>query len=180
MSNYGLEKSCHESGIGFKRAAVGDRYVLEELQKTGWTLGGESSGHIIQTKKSTTGDGLVSVLSVLEVMIEKGRSVKELVSGLEVFPQKMINVEVDSRVSRTEAIIESPTVKGAVERVENLIGGEGRVVLRASGTEPLIRVMVEGREQKQVSELAGQIAAAVEAASCEGPASTGKLELLSS
>ena len=180
MSNYGLEKSCHESGIGFKRAAVGDRYVLEELQKTGWTLGGESSGHIIQTKKSTTGDGLVSVLSVLEVMIEKGRSVKELVSGLEFFPQKMINVEVDSRVARTEAIIESPTVKGAVERVENQIGSEGRVVLRASGTEPLIRVMVEGREQKQVSELAGQIAAAVEAASCEGPASTGKLELLSS
>mgnify|MGYP001211128909 CR=1 FL=1 len=169
MSNYGLEKACLESGIGFTRSAVGDRYVLEELQRTGWCLGGESSGHIIQTQKSTTGDGLVSALSVLEVMVEEGRSVKELVSGLEVFPQMMINVKVNSGSPGATAIIDSPTVKNAVERVEKQIAGEGRVVLRASGTEPVIRVMVEGRKQKEVSELADQLAAAVDSASSTSP-----------
>ena len=102
-------------------------------------------------------------------MVEERRSVKELVSGLEVFPQMMINVKVKSGSPGAAAIIDSPTVKNAVERVEKQIAGEGRVVLRASGTEPVIRVMVEGRKQKEVSELADQLAAAVDSASSTSP-----------
>jgi len=165
MSNYGLELACQESGIGFKRSGVGDRYVLEELQKTGWCLGGESSGHIIQTGKGATGDGLVSALSVLEVIVHEGRSLRDLVSGLEVFPQVMINVEVKNVGSSAAAVLGSYSVKGVVEQVENELAGQGRVVLRASGTEPVVRVMVEGREQSQVHELASRLAATVDSAS---------------
>ena len=165
MSNYGLELACQESGIGFKRSAVGDRYVLEELQKSGWCLGGESSGHIIQTEKGATGDGLVSALSVLEVMIHEGRSLRDLVSGLEVFPQVMINVEVKNDGRGAAAVLGAYSVKCAVEQVEDELVGQGRVVLRASGTEPLVRVMVEGRERSQVFELASRLAAIVDSAS---------------
>ena len=139
--------------------------VLEELQKSGWCLGGESSGHIIQTEKGTTGDGLVSALSVLEVMIHEGRSLRDLVSGLEVFPQVMINVEVKNDGRGAVAVLGAYSVKCAVEQVENELAGQGRVVLRASGTEPLVRVMVEGRERSQVFELASRLAAIVDSAS---------------
>ena len=131
----------------------------------GWCLGGESSGHIIQTGKGATGDGLVSALSVLEVMLHEGRSLRDLVSGLEVFPQVMINVEVKNDGNSVDAVLGSYSVKGAVEQVENELAGQGRVILRASGTEPVVRVMVEGRERSQVFELASRLAATVDSAS---------------
>ncbi len=157
MSNLGLELSLREHGIDFLRAAVGDRYVLAMLREHGGVLGGETSGHLLCLDRTTTGDGLVSALQVLAVMKHTGRPLAELTAGMPRFPQVMVNVRVKERIDPRR----SPAIQAAVERVEAELGNAGRVVLRASGTEPLIRVMVEGREEPVVRHHANELAEVV-------------------
>jgi phosphoglucosamine mutase len=160
MSNLGLEVALRESGIPFLRAPVGDRYVLAMLRESGGTLGGETSGHILCLDKTTTGDGLVNALQVLAVMRQSGRSLAELASGMRKFPQVLLNVKVANRFDPASV----PAVQGAVERIEKRMGANGRVVLRASGTEPVIRVMVEGQDEETTREAATELADVVKAA----------------
>ncbi len=162
MSNLGLELALKAAGIGFERANVGDRYVLERLRELGGNLGGESSGHTLCLDRTTTGDGIVSALQVLAAMVESGKSLRDLLGGLEKCPQKLINVRIEGR-SATE-LMKVPAVNTAVVAAEGRLGESGRVLLRASGTEPLIRVMVEGVDAVLVQDCAEQIAAAVEQA----------------
>ncbi len=160
MSNLGLEVALRESRIEFQRAQVGDRYVLAQLRETGGTLGGESSGHILCLDKTTTGDGLVSALQVLAIMKRSGLSIAELSSGMMKFPQVLLNVKVAKRFDPSGV----PAVQKAVLRIEERMAGEGRVVLRASGTEPVIRVMVEGRDEGETRAAATELAEVVKAA----------------
>ncbi len=160
MSNLGLEIALRESGIDFRRAAVGDRYVLALLREAGGMLGGEASGHILCLDKTTTGDGLVSALQVLTVMRQSGRSLAELSAPMRKFPQVLLNVQVAERFDPAGV----PSVQSAVRRIEQRLGAEGRVVLRASGTEPVIRVMVEGRDAEVTKAAAAELAEAVRTA----------------
>lgn len=157
MSNLGLEIALGEIGAGFQRAKVGDRYVLELLRETGGKLGGETSGHILCLDKTTTGDGLVTALQVLAVMRETGRSLADLTAGMRRFPQVLINV----RTARRLDLGGSTPVRSAVDRVKGQLGRRGRVVLRPSGTEPVVRVMVEGEDEGEIRQLAEQIARVV-------------------
>jgi len=156
MTNLGVEIACEAQGIEFVRAKVGDRFVLEELLARNWTLGGETSGHILSLDRSTTGDGLVAALAVLEIMKMMNQSLADLVKGLQVFPQELVNVSIE-RVSPGD-LLNHPRVTDAVKTCEAQLGQHGRVVLRASGTEPLIRVMVEGENAAEVGELARGLA----------------------
>jgi len=160
MSNLGLEIAFRECGIEFMRAPVGDRYVLAMLRDSGGTLGGETSGHILCLDKTTTGDGLVSGLQVLGVMKQTGRSLAELSSGMRKFPQVLLNVKVAKRFDPSTV----PSVQEAVQKIEKRMGGDGRVVLRASGTEPVIRVMVEGKGESATRAAATELAEVVKAA----------------
>jgi len=160
MSNLGLEVALRESGIEFLRAPVGDRYVLAMLRDTGGTLGGETSGHILCLDKTTTGDGLVSALQVLSVMKQTGRSLAELASGMKKFPQVLLNVKVAKRFDPSSV----PSVQEAVQKIQKRMGADGRVVLRASGTEPVIRVMVEGKGESATRAAATELAEVVKAA----------------
>lgn len=159
MSNLGLEKALQAKGIEFLRAKVGDRYVLELLQKHGGILGGETSGHLLCLDKTTTGDGLVSALQVLAIIKDSGRSLAELVAEMPKFPQTLVNVRVDGKPD-----LEASPVRASVQDVEQQLGDRGRVVLRVSGTEPVVRVMVEGENAAEVRSLADQLAEAVSAA----------------
>jgi phosphoglucosamine mutase len=158
MSNLGLELALGELGIAFRRAAVGDRYVLAMLQEVGGMLGGETSGHILCLDKTTTGDGLISALQVLAVMKSTGASLAELCAPMPKFPQVILSVRVAQRFDP----MKSPDIVEVAGGVERRFGGRGRIVLRASGTEPVIRVMVEGHDAKLVKAGAREIAAAVE------------------
>ncbi|HNS28649.1 MAG TPA: phosphoglucosamine mutase [Steroidobacteraceae bacterium] len=160
MSNLGLEVALRGCGIEFRRAKVGDRYVLGMLKETGGIIGGETSGHILCLDRTTTGDALVAALQVIGVMRQTGRSLAELAAGMSRFPQVLLNVKVAQRFDPSTV----PAVNAAVAKVEKDLGDEGRVVLRASGTEPVIRVMVEGREEAQTRAFAEEIATAVRAA----------------
>lgn len=160
MSNLGLEIALRERGIDFRRAPVGDRYVLGMLREAGGTLGGETSGHLLCLDKTTTGDGLISALQVLAIMRQTGRSLAELAAGMTRFPQILLNVRVERRFDPTASV----PVQDAVRSIEAQLQGNGRVVLRASGTEPVIRVMVEGRDEPATRAHAEQLAAAVRAA----------------
>lgn len=159
MSNLGLEKALQERGIEFMRAKVGDRYVLELLQKHGGMLGGESSGHLLCLDKTTTGDGLISALQVLAIIKQSGQSLSELVADMPIYPQTLVNVRVSGKPD-----LESAAVQAAVREVEQQLGDRGRVVLRASGTEPLVRVMIEGEDAAEVQALAEQLAQVVSSA----------------
>jgi phosphoglucosamine mutase len=154
MTNFGLEQAFAQLEIPFVRAAVGDRYVLEKLYEVGWQLGGENSGHIICLDKHTTGDGIVSGLQVLHALRASGESLERLASGLTLFPQVLVNV----RVERGQDLRNHPHVQSAVKDAEARLAGRGRVLLRPSGTEPVIRVMVEGETEALVRELAETIA----------------------
>lgn len=160
MSNYGLELALRDRGIDFIRAKVGDRYVMEELTKNNWVLGGESSGHIVCLDRTTTGDGIVAALQVLTVMIREQKSLAQLKAGMVKMPQTMINV----RLPEKRDVVSIPQVQDAVHTAESQLAGRGRVLLRPSGTEPLIRVMVEGSDAVEVEHLCRQIAESVEQA----------------
>ncbi len=157
MSNLGLELGLERCGIPFERAKVGDRYVMERLKAQGWRLGGESSGHIICLDRTTTGDGIVAALQVLHVMVNSGRSLHELKQGMTKLPQTLVNVPLENRID----LDSSTRIREAVQDVESNLQDRGRVLLRPSGTEPLIRVMVEGEDLGQVKHYAEQIADAV-------------------
>jgi len=157
MSNLGLELALKKQRIGFERVNVGDRYILERLQEKDWAIGGEPSGHIICLDRTTTGDGIVSALQVLAEVYKSGKLLRELSARVEKCPQVLVNV----RVEEGSNVMELPALKAAVKDVEAELNGEGRVLLRPSGTEPLIRVMVEGRDAQQVSCLADQLAGRV-------------------
>ena len=159
MSNMGLELALKQLGIPFARAKVGDRYVLEKMQEKGWRLGAENSGHVILLDKTTTGDGIVAGLQVLTAMVRNHMSLHDLCSGMKLLPQVLVNV----RFSGDSDPLETDAVKAVAVEVEKALAGRGRVLLRKSGTEPLIRVMVEGEDEAQVTALAHRIADAVKA-----------------
>ena len=160
MSNLGLELALRRQGIGFERAAVGDRYVLARLKETGGTLGGETSGHILCLDRTTTGDGLIGALQVIAALRSSGKSLAELAAGMQKFPQVLLNVAVQERFDPMKVA----SVQRAVEQVRGRLGEAGRVLLRASGTEPVVRVMVEGSDDRQTRECAEILAEAVRAA----------------
>ncbi|MEM9403320.1 MAG: phosphoglucosamine mutase [Pseudomonadota bacterium] len=158
MSNLGLEHALAEQGIDFRRAKVGDRYVLETLRETGGVIGGETSGHMLVLDKATTGDGLVSALQILAIMKQTGKKLSGLAAGMPKYPQTMLNVRTEKRMNPND----SDTIQAAVREAEDELSDRGRVVLRASGTEPVIRVMVEGVDAEQVLSMARRLAAVVE------------------
>lgn len=162
MSNFGLAAAFQSLKIPFERAKVGDRYVIELLNRRDWQLGGESSGHIICGHAQTTGDGIVSALQVLTIMTIEQRSLGELLTGMEKAPQALVNVRLVPGCDK-EGLMMGPSVVQAVQSVETELGEEGRVLLRPSGTEPLIRVMVEGRPRFDVQVMAQRIADEIEA-----------------
>ena len=160
MSNMGLELALKQLGIPFARAKVGDRYVLEKMQEKGWRIGAENSGHVILLDKTTTGDGIVAGLQVLAAMARNHMSLHDLCSGMKMFPQILVNVRYTAGSGDP---LEHESVKAVTAEVEAALGSRGRVLLRKSGTEPLIRVMVEGEDEAQVTEFAHRIADAVKA-----------------
>lgn len=157
MSNLGLEHALAAQGIAFKRAKVGDRYVLELLRETGGVLGGETSGHLLCLDRTTTGDAIISALQVLAVMQQTGKSLAELAAPMPKYPQLMQNVRVAQKINTDQ----SEPIQAAVRSAEARLAGNGRVVLRASGTEPVIRVMVEGRDEKLVRQLVAELSEVV-------------------
>jgi phosphoglucosamine mutase len=160
MSNLGLHLAMREAGIAVRTTAVGDRYVLAELRAGGYTLGGEQSGHLVLPGHATTGDGLLTALRLMARMAETGRSLADLVAVVVVLPQVLLNVPVTDKA----AVAASPEVRDAVVKAEAELGEQGRVLLRPSGTEQLVRVMVEAQTEQIADELARQLAAVVAAA----------------
>jgi phosphoglucosamine mutase len=160
MSNVGLEVALREAGVGLVRTAVGDRYVLEEMLRHGYTLGGEQSGHVIFAEHNTTGDGVVTALQVLATMVRSGKPLSELAACMRRYPQTLQNI----RVQRKEDLAALPAVQREIQGAEAALAGCGRVLVRYSGTEPLVRVMVEGPEEAQIHSLADKIAAAIRTA----------------
>ena len=164
MTNLGLELALKREGIPFSRAKVGDRYVMEQLLEKNWTLGGENSGHIISLNHATTGDGIVSALQVLKACMYAGKTVEELSEGLTMYPQDLINVRLTAGLDVTR----DEKVQTVVAEVEKELGSTGRVLLRKSGTEPVVRVMVEGENAQDVHTKAQRIAdVIIHQAGCE-------------
>lgn len=160
MSNLGLERALQARGIRLVRTAVGDKHVMEEILEHGYALGGEQSGHVILSEHLFTGDGIVTALRVLRVMAETGRSLRDLASELVTYPQTLVNV----RVARRVPVAEVPALAAAIDAVARRVGDDGRLLVRYSGTEPLLRIMIEGRDQQQIETWAREIAAAARAA----------------
>jgi phosphoglucosamine mutase len=159
MTNMAVEVALKARGLEFVRAKVGDRYVLEELERRGWLLGGEGSGHLLALDKHTTGDGLISALQVLRACVRSGRSIAQLLEGVKLFPQTLLNV----RLAAGQDWTRSAALAAETKRVEAELEGHGRVLIRASGTEPVLRVMVEAREEAQARTAAERLARAVQA-----------------
>ena len=158
MSNFGLELALKKRNIPFVRSPVGDRHVHKALVSNGWTLGGEASGHLLCLDRTSTGDGIVSALQVLEVIVSSGKGLAELASDVQKLPQVMINVPVKGKVSGLE---DSVAINEALNLTRKQLGDTGRVILRASGTEPLVRVTLEGSNEDQVRQLAEELAKVV-------------------
>ena len=156
MSNLGFTLMAKEQGLRLESTKVGDRYVLENMLENGYNLGGEQSGHVIFLDDNTTGDGLLSGLRLLEVMVGTGKSLSELASVMDVLPQALINAKVPTH--KKESYMEYPEIASAIEELEKKFAGEGRVLIRPSGTEPLVRVMIEGKNQKEIEEDAKKLA----------------------
>jgi len=156
MSNLGFTLMAKENGINLERTKVGDRYVLEHMMEIGGNLGGEQSGHVIFLDENTTGDGLLSALHLLEVMVATKKPLSELASIMQVLPQALVNAKVP--VHKRDKYMEYPEIAEAISELERKFAGEGRVLIRPSGTEPLVRVMIEGKDQKQIDEEAGKLA----------------------
>ena len=157
MSNIGLEIALRESGIDLVRCAVGDKYVMEEMVKRGLSLGGEQSGHIIFSDHLFTGDGIATALNVLRVMAETGRELADLASELVSYPQVLVNV----RVKEKKDLRSVPAIAASMDRIEQQLAGQGRLLVRYSGTEPLLRVMIEGKDQQEIQGWAREIADSV-------------------
>lgn len=153
MSNYGLERAINNLSIPFIRTKVGDRYVLETLKEHDWKIGGESSGHIVCLDKTTTGDGIIAALQVLACMIKQEKTLSELVQDIQLYPQTLINI----KTNHAEALATDAKICEMVAELSDQLNGEGRVLLRPSGTEPLLRLMVEGRDSQQVKEQAEKL-----------------------
>ncbi|ENW98434.1 phosphoglucosamine mutase [Acinetobacter modestus] len=159
MSNMALELALQKADVGFVRAKVGDRYVLQALEENGWVTGGEPSGHILTLDKSTTGDAIIAALQVLTVMVEQAKALHELVADFELFPQVLINVRLQHMIDPYAV----PALVAEFEKAEQQLTGRGRILIRKSGTEPVIRVMVEGDQQQEVDAIANHLADAVRA-----------------
>lgn len=157
MTNMAVEVALKQKGVEFVRAKVGDRYVLEELEKRGWLLGGEGSGHLLALDKHTTGDGLISALQVLQACVRSGKTIAQLLGEVVLFPQTLLNVRIQPSLDWQS----SEPLKAETLAAESELGNTGRVLIRASGTEPLLRVMVEARDARQALALAERIAATV-------------------
>jgi phosphoglucosamine mutase len=160
MSNLGLELALRSRSIDLVRASVGDKYVLEELLRTGTSLGGEQSGHIIFPRISLAGDGLVTTLALLRAMQDSQQSLERLTAGFTRYPQTLLNV----RVREKRPFEEVAEIADEARRIEAQLAGEGRLLLRYSGTEPLARIMIEGREQEEIERLAAGLASTIERA----------------
>jgi phosphoglucosamine mutase len=156
MTNLGFSLMGQKQGLHIEKTKVGDRYVLENMLENGYNLGGEQSGHVIFLDDNTTGDGLLSALHLLEVIVATGKPLSELAGVMEVLPQALVNAKVPTH--KKEHFMEYPEIASAVEELENKFAGEGRVLIRPSGTEPLVRVMIEGKNQKQIEEEAKKLA----------------------
>ena len=163
MSNFGLERAMRELGVPFLRANVGDRYVLQQLKENGGVLGGEASGHILCLDRATSGDAIVSALQVLDVLARSGKRIDEAVAGMRKIPQTTVNI----RVAGGAALVADGDVQRVLERVRGELEGQGRVVLRPSGTEPLVRVTVEAADDALVERLSTELAEAVKAAAAK-------------
>ncbi|WP_256414028.1 phosphoglucosamine mutase [Acinetobacter sp. 5862] len=159
MSNMALELALQKADVGFVRAKVGDRYVLQALEENGWVTGGEPSGHILTLDKSTTGDAIIAALQVLTVMVEQEKALHELVADFELFPQVLINLRLQHMIDPYAV----PALVAEFEKAEQQLTGRGRILIRKSGTEPVIRVMVEGDQQQEVDAIANHLADAVRA-----------------
>ena len=159
-SNMGVEKALEKQGIRMKRTPVGDKYVSLEMQEHGYRIGGEESGHIIFNKYSTTGDGILTAIRVMEIIVGKKTMPSFLTAGVTLFPKTQIN----KRVQDAAAVLENPVVKEAIDQASLELDGSGRVLIRKSGTEPVIRILVEAREEEVCRKLAEQIAAKMEEA----------------
>jgi phosphoglucosamine mutase len=157
MSNFGFEVALRDMGIPFVRANVGDRYVIEEMDQRGWTLGGESSGHIVCRCATTTGDGIISALQVLLAIKHEGKPLSQIKTGMQKMPQVMINVPCQAK----SALANNPELQAAVADAQAQLADSGRILLRPSGTEPVVRVMVEGKDRSQVQQIAETLAARV-------------------
>ena len=156
MTNLGFTLMGKKQGINIETTKVGDRYVLENMKANGYNIGGEQSGHVIFLDDNTTGDGLLSALHLLEVMVSTGKKLSELASVMEVLPQALVNAKVPNH--KKDSFMEYPEIASAVKELEEKFAGEGRVLIRPSGTEPLVRVMIEGKDQKQIDEDANKLA----------------------
>ena len=159
MTNMAIEVALKARGVDVVRAKVGDRYVLEELERRSWLLGGEGSGHLLALDKHTTGDGLISSLQVLQAIARSGKSLAQLLEGVQLFPQTLINVKLTSGQDWKK----NKALAGEIARAEQELGNAGRVLIRPSGTEPLLRVMVEARDEQQARQSAERLASAVRA-----------------
>ena len=160
MSNIGFHKRAEELGIKVEVTAVGDRYVLENMKKTGCRIGGEQSGHMIFLDYSTTGDGMIAALQLLKAYKRYGKKLSELAEEMTVYPQVLINAHVKNENKHN--YMENADVKAAIEEVEKKMAGEGRVLIRPSGTEPLVRVMLEGSDTEKIRPLARDLADLIE------------------
>ncbi len=156
MTNLGFTLMGQENGLHIEKTKVGDRYVLENMLQNGYNLGGEQSGHVIFLDDNTTGDGLLSALHLLEVMVDTKKPLSELAQVMEVLPQALVNAKVPNH--KKDSFMEYPEIASAVKSLEEKFAGEGRVLIRPSGTEPLVRVMIEGKDQKQIEEEAEKLA----------------------
>ena len=160
MTNMGLDRHLESKGINIVKTAVGDRYVIEEMLTNGYVLGGEQSGHIIFLDHNTTGDGLLTGLQLIQVMKETGKKMSQLNNLMTNFPQVLVNAKVKNELKNS--YLENEEIKNEIEKIEKIFHGEGRVVIRPSGTEPLVRVMIEGKDKEKIEGIAKELAGLIE------------------
>ena len=160
MSNLGLNKFCEKNNLKLLQTQVGDRYVLEEMLKSKYNLGGEQSGHIIMLDYNPTGDGMLTSLMLIKAILEEGKKASEMASILQTYPQILVNAKVNS--DKKYDYEKDPEIKEAIDKVEKEFAGNGRVLIRPSGTEPLVRVMIEGQDQEYITKKAQEIADLIE------------------
>ena len=160
MSNLGLNKYAESNNINFVQTKVGDRYVLEEMLKNGYNLGGEQSGHVICLDYNPTGDGILTSILLIRAMLEQNKTASEISSIMKAYPQVLVNAKIKN--DKKDEYKNSPEIKAEIEKLEAEFSGNGRVLIRASGTEPLIRVMIEGENQEYIKEKATKLAKLIE------------------